>query len=85
MKKKTKNLLENIVGWYGMTAIVGAYALASFHLVTPDGIFYQLLNLTGSLGILVISLSKKVYQSVVLNFVWTCIAIAALIKIFLRM
>ena len=46
-----------IFGWYGMIAIVLAYALVSFSLLQSNGLAYQLLNFTGAIGIVVVSLS----------------------------
>jgi len=75
-----KKLIE-IVGWYGTVAIVGAYALNSFSIVKTQDFWYQLLNLTGAIGIVVISFYKKGYQPGVLNIIWTIIALVAIIKI----
>jgi len=76
--------LAEIAGWYGAVAIVLAYALVSFQVVPSNGYVFQLLNLTGAAGIIVISATKRVGQSVALNAFWALIAIIALIKIFLR-
>lgn len=73
-------LLYEIVGWYGTVAIVGAYALVSFKVLGADSTIYQLLNLTGALGIVLISLLKKAYQPAVLNIIWTVIAAVALVR-----
>lgn len=81
--KKSNNaparILAEACGWYGMVAIVGAYALVSFDILQPDGLAYQLLNLSGALGLMIISLVKKVRQTVVLNLFWGGIAVAAII------
>jgi len=71
------------VGWYGVVAILAAYALVSFKFVEPHGLIYQLLNLSGALGIIIEAYSKKDYQPVVLNIVWLAIAIIALARLFL--
>ena len=73
--------LAEIIGWYGTVAIVGAYALSSFNILSPQDIIYQILNLTGALGIVIISLRKKTYQPAVLNIIWTIIALIALLQI----
>jgi len=78
-----KRKLAEIVGWYGAIAIVLAYALVSFKLVSADGVVYQLLNLTGALGIIIISAIKKVRQSVTLNIFWAAIAAIALLQLIL--
>jgi len=45
-----KNLLDEIIGWYGMAAILSAYALVSFNFLSSFSIIYQLLNFTGAGG-----------------------------------
>jgi len=75
-----KNIIE-IFGWYGMIAIVLAYALVSFSFLSFNSIWYQLLNCTGAIGIVVVSLYKKAYQPGILNIIWTLIALIAIINI----
>ena len=79
-----RNLPAELAGWYGTAAIVLAYVLVSFNLVPAGGGAYQLLNLTGALGIITISVAKKVRQTIVLNLVWAAIAVIALAKVLLR-
>lgn len=77
----TKQLLAEIAGWYGAVAILSAYALVSFSIISGNGLLFQLLNLTGALGILTISLYKHVKQSIVLNIFWGAVAVVAIIGI----
>lgn len=77
MKKK----IIEIFGWYGTIAIVLAYALLSFSLISSTSLSYQLLNLTGALGIVVVAYSKKDYQPTVLNIIWFLVALIAIINI----
>ena len=70
-------------GWYGMIAIVAAYALTSFSVLKTSDLSYQLLNATGALGIVAVSFYKRAYQPGILNILWTLIAIAAILKILL--
>ena len=74
-------LLIEIIGWYGTVAIVGAYALNSFNIIGAQSLPYQLLNFTGAIGIVALSLSKKAYQPATLNTIWTIIALIAILKI----
>ena len=53
-----KKLVE-LYGWYGMTAIVLAYALASFSAISASGLIYQVLNGTGALGIVFVSFAPR--------------------------
>jgi hypothetical protein len=76
-----RNFIDEVLGWYGTVAIVFAYALLSFGILTPNDLSYQILNGTGALGIIYISFIKKTYQPGVLNIIWAIIATVAIIKI----
>jgi len=76
-----KRLLAGIIGWYGVLAMLLAYALLSFNVIASNDIIYQLLNFTGAIGIVVISLIKKAYQPATLNTIWAIIALIALLTI----
>lgn len=82
-KSSVRNALYETAGWYGMVALIIAYGLASFKIVPPDGLVYQFLNLTGSLGLMLIALYKGVTQSVLLNIFWMSIGVVAIVKLFL--
>ena len=84
MKKKDgKFLIAEIAGWYGMAAVLLAYALVSFTVISANGLIFQFLNFSGSAGLLAIAHAKKVWQSVILNIIWGTIALIALAQIFL--
>jgi len=76
-----KNKLIEFFGWYGTVAIIAAYALTSFGLLSSDNIWYQILNGTGAIGIVILSFNKKAFQPAVLNIIWTVIALIAIAKI----
>ncbi len=80
---KKKKLLE-IVGWYGVLAILLAYFLISFSVLTPKSLWYQLLNLTGAFGIILESFPKKDYEATALNVVWVLIGLVAITQLFLH-
>lgn len=82
-KSQTK-LFTEIIGWYGTCAIVLAYVLVSFKIIEADSVTYQLLNLTGAIGIIIISVAKSVKQSVILNAFWALIATIALFAILIK-
>lgn len=75
--------LTEAAGWYGMFALIVAYGLVSFAVIKGDGIEYQLLNLTGGIGLIVVAASKHVVQSVLLNIFWAAIGIIAIVRIVL--
>ena len=81
--RNNKKIAE-LFGWYGAAAILLAYALASFKTISIDGYIYQLLNLTGALGLVGISLIKKARQPAALNIVWAIIALATIISLLVR-
>lgn len=81
IKSVDKKGIIELAGWYGAIAILSAYALVSFVVIAPQGIIYQLLNLTGALGVIIISIYKNVKQSVVLNIFWAGVALVALLQI----
>lgn len=72
-----------LAGWYGMIALIVAYGLVSFSVIPGDGIMYQLLNLTGGIGLIIVAASKGVVQSVLLNVFWAAIGIIAILRIIL--
>jgi hypothetical protein len=78
--KNMKKFIE-LFGWYGTGAIILAYALVSLSVLEPTDLVYQLLNVTGALGVLGISIYKRAYQPAVLNVVWTLIALVAITKV----
>jgi hypothetical protein len=84
MKQPPAPLWLEIIGWYGPVALIAAFALVSFEVIVARSYLYQLLNLTGSIGIIAISLYKKVYQSVVLNIFMVAIALIALGQLIVR-
>lgn len=79
MKSKLKPV--ELAGWYGAVAILLAYALSSFSVIDSGDLVYQLLNLTGALGIVIISYVKGVKQPAALNAVWAIVALIAIVQI----
>ncbi len=72
-------LVFEILGWYGMAAILGAYALSSFGVI-DQGRLDQLLNLTGALGVGLICWQKRTWQAFWLEAVWAGVALVALAR-----
>ncbi len=77
-----KNKITEVLGWYGVVAIVGAYALLSFNLIGSESLWYQGLNLTGAIGVVVDALDDKNTQPAVLNIIWAIVALIAIVKMF---
>ncbi len=74
-------IFVEILGWYGTLAIIMAYILVSFSFISAHSILFQILNGTGAIGIVIISLYKKAYQPAVLNVIWTLVALIAILNI----
>lgn len=73
----------SLAGWYGVLAILLAYAMLSFGVLTSHSLSYQLLNLTGAAGLIAEAYSKRDYQPTVLNVIWFVIALVSLGQIIL--
>jgi len=80
--KKWRAVVE-ILGWYGLLAVVIAYGTVSLSFVSPNSYTYQFLNLTGAFGLGLVAFVKRAYQNGFLNLVWGAIAVVALIRIIL--
>lgn len=76
-----KKILLEVLGWYGVVAIFVAYLLVSYSVIQPQSYAYQILNLTGGIGIVAVSLYKKNYQPAVLNIIWSVVALSAIIML----
>ncbi len=82
-KDPSKAFWIEVFGWYGALGLLFAYALSSFEILSPENVWYQIINITAALGIVAISFYRKTYQPGVLNTVWAVIGFIALIKILL--
>lgn len=80
--QKARALVE-VLGWYGFIALLVAYGMVSLNFVPSRSLAYQLLNLSGSVGLAILTFFKKAYQNTLLNVVWGAISIAALIQLVL--
>ncbi len=77
------SLLAEVVGWYGMVAILGAYALSNFDVIA-QGPLYQTLNLTGGFGLAWVCWRKRTWQAFWLEAIWTAIALVTLVRLLWR-
>ncbi len=74
-------IVARVIGWCGALMILAAYILVSFEVLSVKSAPYQVLNIIGALGIIVISFYKRAYSPGVLNIVWVVIATIALVRI----
>lgn len=75
--------IAEIIGWVGVLCVLYAYILLSFEVFIASDLMYQALNIAGGFGIMYSSFVKKNYQPVVLNAIWTLVAVIAVLKIIL--
>ena len=74
-------LVVNIIGWLGSAAVVSAYALISTRRVRGDSLLYQLLNLIGSIFLVINTFYLGALPSAFVNTIWIGIALFALWRI----
>ena len=72
-------------GWYGLVAVLLAYASVSFGTLAPNSVIFQLLNLTGSFGLAVLTFYRRAYPNLVLNIIWGAISLVAIVQIILAL
>lgn len=84
MKFKYLEKYENWIGWFGAIATLTAYFLVSFEIVSPKDLRYQILNLTGAIGLGIICYYKKTYQPMTVNIIWGFIALLAIMSILIK-
>jgi hypothetical protein len=75
-----KFLIETI-GWIGAAEVIIAYALNSNGKLRSDSPVFQWLNLTGAILLIINTFYNESYPSMVINIIWTGIAIIALMRI----
>ncbi len=71
------------IGWIGMVLIVMAYFLVSFEILTVHNIWFQLMNIVGSLGLVLVASARRDWQPMVLNIIWILIGIVAILRLVL--
>lgn len=77
----SRKVFVETIGWIGAVEVIIAYALNSSGTLSSDSVAFQLLNLTGAVFLIVNTWFNKAYPSMVINIIWTVIAVAALIRI----
>jgi hypothetical protein len=75
------DLLLDVVGWIGAALLLTGYAMVSSARLNGDGVPYQLINLAGSVGLMVNSAYYAAWPSAGLNLVWAAIGVVALVKL----
>jgi steroid 5-alpha reductase family enzyme len=75
------NAFIELLGWYGVLAILTGYALTSLSLASPHAIVVILLNGTGAAALIWHSVIHRDTQLIALNAVWFVIALFALFHV----
>ncbi|MEV4564745.1 hypothetical protein AB0K18_01420 [Nonomuraea sp. NPDC049421] len=75
------DLLLDAVGWAGAALLLAGYALVSSARLSGDGLAYQLINLGGSVGLMINSAYSAAWPSAALNLIWAAIGVTALVKL----
>jgi len=76
----TIKLVVETVGWIGSALVVAAYFLNMTGRLQAQSLTYKWLNITGSLGLIVLTLYHRAIPSAAVNIIWTVIGVAALLK-----
>ncbi len=79
-----KTPLVEVIGWCGAAAILAAYGLLTFGVITSQTTLYHLLNLVGSVGIVLAASSKRDWPASGLNVAFCVIALIGLASALLR-
>jgi hypothetical protein len=77
-----KDYLLELLGWIGTALILIGYGLYSLGIV-PDIIVYHILNCIGSIGVMLISGYRRVWQPFTINAVMGTFALIAILRHFL--
>jgi len=73
-------MIYEIIGWMGTVCVLGAYLLLTLNKIKADSKMYQLLNVLGSLALILNGFVHKAMPSVGVNFFWILIAFYGLYK-----
>lgn len=75
-------MVIDIIGWAGSVFVLLAYGMLSMHKLTAKSKLYQLLNIAGSICLIINTVVYRAYPSTFVNIVWLGIAAFALINIY---
>ncbi len=71
------NLLIEIIGWVGAALVLAGYGLLSAHKLDSRSVTYQMLNIGGSLGLVINTLWNGAIPSAAVNVIWMGIGLHA--------
>lgn len=70
--------LVDVIGWLGSACVVYAYAMNMFNRMRADSLPYYLLNIAGSICLIVNTLYHHAVPSAVVNMIWVALAMWAM-------
>jgi hypothetical protein len=73
-------ILIETIGWIGSAAIVLAYALNMFKKLSSDSAVYYILNIGGSVCLVINTLYHHAIPSAAVNVIWILIALIAIFR-----
>ena len=73
-----------VVGWVGTFLLLLAYVLVSMRRLDGDGPAFQLLNVSGSVGLGVAAVAGGVWSAATLNALWVAVGLVILARRALR-
>lgn len=76
----SKELFIDILGWVGGAEVILAYGLVSNNKLDSGSQYYQWLNLTGAIFLIINTIYYGAYPSTFINLVWVIIAMVSLYK-----
>ncbi len=77
-------MFPDIAGWIGTTLILFAYLLISTNKVTGTSKLYQIMNIFGSIGLIVNTHVQRAIPSMTLNIIWVLIGVYVLTKVLIK-
>jgi len=73
-------LTVDLIGWAGAVLVLTAYLMVSTRRLGGESGRYQLMNLLGSIALIVNTLYYRAYPSTFVNLAWMTIAIYTLMR-----
>lgn len=73
-------LLIEIIGWIGSIAVVVGFASNSYGWLASYSIFYQGLNILGSICLIIHTIAHYAYPPAAVNIIWLGIALVAIFR-----
>jgi len=77
-----KDLIIEIIGWFGVIFYVFAYLLLSVGVLKSNGYVFHFLNMLGAIGLIINSYFHNDRPNLVVNIIWFFIGIFAITKRF---